>query len=76
MVEHLDLQRDGEALDDLGTEHWQDFVRDLIPLGVSQLFFFDGEKIQQLAEDTTDQQTLAEAIKSLLGLDISRHYAK
>jgi DNA sulfur modification protein DndD len=71
VVEHLDVKRDGEALDDLATEHWQDFVQDLIPPGVSQLFFFDGEKIQQLAEDTTDQQTLAEAIKSLLGLDIS-----
>lgn len=30
----------------------------------------DGEKIQQLAEDTTDQQALAEAVKSLLGVDI------
>ena len=29
------------------------------------------KKIQQLAEDASDQQTLAEAIKSLLGLDIT-----
>ncbi len=71
LVEHLEVKRDGETLDDLAAEHWQDFVRDLIPPGVSQLFFFDGEKIQQLAEDVTDQQTLAEAIKTLLGLDIT-----
>jgi DNA sulfur modification protein DndD len=29
VVEHLDVKRDGELLDDLATEHWQDFVRDL-----------------------------------------------
>jgi DNA sulfur modification protein DndD len=66
----LDLQRDGKPIDELDSSHWQDFVRELIPLGLSQLFFFDGEKIQQLAEDTSDQQTLSEAIKSLLGLDV------
>lgn len=71
IVEQLEVLRDGTPLDDLAGEHWPDFVRDLIPPGVSQLFFFDGEKIQQLAEDTSDQQTLAEAIKSLLGLDIA-----
>ncbi len=70
LVEQLDVLRNGQPLDDISTEHWQDFVRDLIPSGVSQLFFFDGEKIQQLAEDTTDQQTLADSIKSLLGLDV------
>lgn len=71
VVEDLQVERDGKPLDEIAAEHWQDFVRDLIPPGVSQLFFFDGEKIQHLAEDTTDQETLAEAIKSLLGLDIS-----
>jgi DNA sulfur modification protein DndD len=69
--EDLQVERDGTPLDEIAAEHWQDFVRDLIPPGVSQLFFFDGEKIQQLAEDTTDQETLAEAIKSLLGLDLT-----
>lgn len=70
LSEYLDVTRDGRPLDELAAEHWQDFVRDLVPPGVSQLFFFDGEKIQQLAEDTSDQQTLGSAIKSLLGLDV------
>ncbi len=70
LIEYLDVTRDGRPLDELAAEHWQDFVRDLVPPGVSQLFFFDGEKIQQLAEDTSDQQTLGSAIKSLLGLDV------
>jgi DNA sulfur modification protein DndD len=70
LIEYLEVTRDGSSLDELAAEHWQDFVRDLVPRGVSQLFFFDGEKIQHLAEDTSDQQTLASAIKSLLGLDV------
>ena len=42
----------------------------MIHQGVAQLFFFDGEKIQQLAEEASDQQALGEAIKSLLGLEV------
>ena len=70
VTEHFHVKRDGNAVDDIAADAWQDFVHDLIPPGVSQFFFFDGEKIQQLAEDTSDQETLAAAIKSLLGLDM------
>jgi DNA sulfur modification protein DndD len=68
--EFLTVERSGNALADIEAGRWQDFIKELIPPGVSQLFFFDGEKIQQLAEDTTDQRALADAIKSLLGVDI------
>ncbi len=70
VTEHFTVTRDGAPLEDLGAEHWQDFIEELIPPGVSQLFFFDGEKIQQLAEDSSDQQTLADSMKALLGLDL------
>lgn len=70
LVEHLAVSRDGQPLDGIAAEHWPDFIRDMIPQGVAQLFFFDGEKIQQLAEEPSDRQALAEAIKSLLGLDV------
>jgi DNA sulfur modification protein DndD len=68
--ETLSIHRNGKTLEDVEAENWQEFIRELIPPGVSQLFFFDGEKIQQLAEDATDQNALADAIKSLLGIDI------
>jgi DNA sulfur modification protein DndD len=70
LSEFLSVERNGKILQEVEAESWQDFIRELIPPGVSQLFFFDGEMIQQLAEDTTDQQALADAIKSLLGVDI------
>jgi DNA sulfur modification protein DndD len=66
----LAVQRDGKPLDELDQAHADDFLRDLIPPGVSQLYFFDGEKIQQLAETDHDEVTLAEAIRGLLGLDL------
>jgi DNA sulfur modification protein DndD len=68
--ELLTIKRDGSRLDEVSADHWQDFIRDLVPLGVSQLFFFDGERIQHLAEDASDQATLAAAIKLLLGIDL------
>ena len=52
-------------------DHWTDLVEEVIPLGVSQLFFFDAEQIRFLADDDTAQASLGDAIKSLLGLDLA-----
>jgi DNA sulfur modification protein DndD len=49
---------------------WPQLVEELIPLEISQLFFFDGEKIRALAEDGTSSAALGAAIKALLGLDL------
>ena len=55
------------ALDRWHSEHWNQLVEDFFPLEVSQLFFFDAEKIRSLAEDETSSQVLGTAVKSLLG---------
>ena len=68
--ESLIIQKNSEPLSDFEAEHWQDFLNELIPIGLSQLFFFDGEKIQGLAEDASSPLFLADAIKSLLGVDL------
>ncbi|MEX0715440.1 MAG: DNA sulfur modification protein DndD [Planctomycetaceae bacterium] len=60
-----------DNVDQLLSEHWNDVVEELIPLGISQLFFFDAEKIRFLADDETDTTALGAAIKSLLGLDLA-----
>ncbi len=67
--ETLTVLKNGRALDDVSSEHWQYFLHDIIPDGLSQLFFFDGEKIQEMADDD-GTGALADSIKSLLGLDI------
>jgi DNA sulfur modification protein DndD len=52
------------------SDHWTQLVEELFPLEVSQLFFFDAEKIRSLAEDDSSSKILGTAIKALLGLDI------
>ena len=68
--ESLIIHKNNELLSDFEAEHWQDFLNELIPIGLSQLFFFDGEKIQGLAEETSSHIFLADSIKSLLGVDL------
>lgn len=69
VIEHLIIQQDGAALEGLSSDQLQSFLNELIPIGVADLFFFDGEKIADLAEDNTNE-ALGYAIKRLLGLDI------
>jgi DNA sulfur modification protein DndD len=68
--EELRVFLDG-VLDRWHSEHWNQLVEDFFPLEVSQLFFFDAEKIRSLAEDETSSQVLGAAVKSLLGLDVA-----
>ena len=68
--ESLILHKNSKPLSDFEAEHWQDFINELIPIGLSQLFFFDGEKIQGLAETSSSHLFLADSIKSLLGVDL------
>ena len=69
-TESLEVYQDGALLQGIDEEQWQDFIQELIPLGVSKLFFFDGEQIQNLAEDEADNQYLVSSLHSLLGLDL------
>ncbi len=69
LIELLEVQQDEKPLEGLNYEQLQSFLNELIPIGVADLFFFDGEKIADLAEDTNNE-SLSYAIKRLLGLDI------
>jgi len=69
-TEHLTVLRDGVPLEEIEPDHWNDFVEGIVPQGLSQLFFFDGEKIKSIAEDATGSEALAESIRSLLGLNL------
>ena len=66
--ENLDLKKNGETVTSVPKQEWENFLLELIPIGVSQLFFFDGEKIQDIAED--NNASLSDAIKNLLGIDL------
>lgn len=86
-TETLMLEKDGAPVQSVPREEWHNFLQELIPPGVSQLFFFDGEKIAEIARDGPDEG-LAEAVRGLLGIELvdrlrtdlglylSRHSAK
>lgn len=68
--ETVHVSRNGEPLDDLEEDQWEDFLKELIPPGLSQLFFFDGEQVQQLADAIEEDDGFEESMLSLLGLDL------
>ena len=53
------------------TEDWAEQVEAFIPRGVAALFFFDGEKIEALAELANSRELLGTALGGLLGLDLT-----
>ena len=50
--------------------HWQSFIEELVPRGIAKLFFFDGEKIVEIAEDESEDIAIKSSFSSLLGLDV------
>lgn len=68
--ERLRVLKDGLLLDETETKHWPSFIAEIVPERLSQLFFFDGEKIKNIAEDISSNQAIASSIRTLLGLDI------
>ena len=54
---------------------WDEYIENLLPLGISNLFLFDGEQVKELAEQDIPPQSVMEAIKSLLGLELAEKLA-
>jgi DNA sulfur modification protein DndD len=70
IVEDLEVRRDGKLPTELDEDQWADFLKELIPPGLSKLFFFDGEKIQELATAIEDDESFEDSLFSLLGLEL------
>lgn len=64
------------VLDNLLTDNWSDFVSEFIPQSMSELFFFDGEKIENLADPVRSAQLLKTGIEALLGLELFTQLSK
>ena len=71
--EQLVVLQDGKPVPGVTEKQLQDFLMELIPIGLSKLFFFDGEQIQNLAEDEKNNKHLIDAFNSLLSLDVVEH---
>jgi len=67
--ERLDVQIDGRY-DPVLSEHWQERVESFLPVRLSKLFFFDGERIESLADPRRAPEMISAAVHALLGIDI------
>lgn len=59
----------GELAPDL-SQRWDERIEDLLPLGISRLFLFDGEQVGELADQDTLPPSVTSAVRSLLGLEL------
>lgn len=66
--EDIVVYKNGE-LSSFLTENWLMFIENILPSRLSNFFFFDGEKIAELAVEDTDSQ-MKESIRSLLGISV------
>ncbi|QOV23071.1 DNA sulfur modification protein DndD [Anabaenopsis elenkinii] len=64
----LDAQ---EWLDIALVNIWDEYIENLLPLGISNLFLFDGEQVKELAEQETPPPLVVDAIRGLLGLELA-----
>ena len=66
--ETISVQQNGEYSEFL-TKNWAMFVENILPSALASFYFFDGEKIAELALDNTNDQMKA-SIRSMLGITV------
>lgn len=67
--ESLSISVNGE-FDAVLSEDWNSHIEALLPLDVASLHFFDGEKIDELADPAQSSNVIRAAINGLLGLGL------
>ncbi|MGI6109719.1 MAG: DNA sulfur modification protein DndD, partial [Eubacteriaceae bacterium] len=66
--EILSVEKNGQSNSFL-TENWSMFIENILPSALSSFYFFDGEKIAELAVDETDIQ-MKDSIRAMLGINV------
>ena len=61
--------RKNDVEDKFLAQNWGMFIESILPSGLANFFFFDGEKIAELAEGETNPQ-MKNSIKVLLGINV------
>lgn len=54
-------------VDNYLSQNWEYYVEELIPFGIAKFFFFDNEKISQIADDDAFDK-IKDSIKSVMGV--------
>ncbi|MDO9256950.1 MAG: DNA sulfur modification protein DndD [Bacteroidales bacterium] len=73
LEEKLVVVKNGKRVSVQNKEMWQDYINATIPKSITQFFFFDGEKIQEIASDDHSEVRLQSSLEAALGIQyISR----
>lgn len=74
LSEELIVFEDGSPLTAVPYEHWQTFIDEILPANLSHLFFFDAERIKELAseDEVASSRALEDAVQALFGLGVIR----
>ncbi|MBN3960696.1 DNA sulfur modification protein DndD [Nostoc sp. NMS8] len=71
----LGILGDSDTWPDALVNIWDEYIENLLPLGISNLFLFDGEQVKELAEQETPPPLVVDAIRGLLGLELADRLA-
>lgn len=67
VTETLSILKEDTEFQGVPPQFYQDFVFNIVPLGMMGLFFFDGEEINSLGESLSSGE-ISNAVKKLIGL--------
>ncbi|MDR7871645.1 MAG: DNA sulfur modification protein DndD [Tissierellaceae bacterium] len=67
-AENLFVLRNGQE-DHYLSENWNYYIEEVLPFGISRFFFFDNEKISQIADDESFDE-IKDSIKAVMGVSI------
>lgn len=76
---NLEIFEDGRPLEwlyDEGQTALPDFIRSLLPPRIAPFFFFDGERIQEFADDMQESRGMVDAIEDILNITIYKQLRK
>jgi DNA sulfur modification protein DndD len=69
LVENFSVTVNGKSADHIA-KNWADHIETVLPARLVPLFFFDGERIEELANEERSHEILESAISGLLGMDL------
>ena len=69
LIEKLVVVQNGKRVSTQTKDIWQEFINSRIPLSITRFFFFDGEKIQEIAQEEHTEVRLRNSLEAVLGIE-------
>jgi len=68
LKEKITIKKNSRIISDVEQQSFLDYIKTEIPEGITQFFFFDGEKIQHIAADEYAAMDLKNSMEAALGI--------